>query len=136
MSRGWTSGRTCDVPRCGAKHHAKGVCRRHRAQVLRLGHVIPFIPNSTQVLEVDRIPFIPIREVRARGEPCYCRKKHHARGLCRKHYWLARRPRRKITRGCAALGCRKKHHAKGLCAEHYVRRRYAAGWRQKRAVTA
>jgi hypothetical protein len=69
-----------------------------------------------------------------------CEQKHHAKGLCMKHYDENRRtikrrniekdsntlvitqasPQKKIKQEfCKILGCIQKHHAKGLCMQHY-----------------
>ena len=58
-----------------------------------------------------------------------CEGKHHARGLCSKHYQKVRkegklekheRQSRQVN-PCSVSGCKEKYHCKGYCLNHYRR---------------
>ncbi len=106
----------CAVPNCPTWHYARGFCKKHYAQVLRHGRLMPDRERGmTRVCKVEGCG-------RTNTIHWYCRK--HAQQL-RVHGRLA--PEREHVFGCVGCrvpGCKERHCAKGLCAKHYNKARW------------
>lgn len=92
--------RVCKMPRCGKKHHARGLCEFHYREVN---------PKNRQ------------------HRPCTvegCGRSRKARGLCHAHYMKARRAEEAEKRPprptvCEIDGCDRGYYAKGKCRNHW-----------------
>lgn len=117
--------RYCDVPLCGMKHAARGLCKPHYDSRLRKGEIGVVQPRQ-KVRQTCRFKPCPNLSV--------------AYGLCQGHRrqeklgreltpLRKRRNRLYDAEPCPYPGCIRKAEAKGECLAHYQQRRAGNGMR-------
>lgn len=109
--------KTCSTKSCEQRHYAKGLCKKHYAQLLRHGRLTPERERGpVRVCEVDGCG----RDDTIYG---YCRK--HARQIRAHGRLTPEREHQMGHEGCSIPRCKEPHRAIGLCARHYNQERWA-----------
>ena len=122
--------RPCVEPDCDRFAIAKGLCGRHyeRARQKGLRVVRPPPPPAPPP---PPPPPAPPRQVRFCSE-ANCDREALCRGLCKRHYDLARYHGEILRRPCSEAGCDRHAVAKGRCGRHAEHAR----WREREAASA
>ena len=102
--------RTCSIPDCNKKHHARNYCHVHYQRWLRGRPLNNRLKN---------------KKCSAEG----CKSDHYGLGYCRFHYQRHKKgipfdqPRQTRTyyEGCSVQGCEGNHKSKTFCDLHYQR---------------
>lgn len=101
--------RLCDVPGCGRKHDANGMCATHRQRYLRYGDVLARVPVGVRRAQCD-----------VEG----CLNRHSSGGFCQKHYRRYRKFGDPLAtavvraKPCAVHGCETTACVYGYCQTH------------------